>query len=88
MPRSVEVLNINSIVARGILATPQEETLLTVLRDGEAENDGPNKAENETGRSILDIRGTNIDELELLILEVVEDEVAVLQLVNIHLTFY
>jgi len=81
-PGQIEIVNVHARVPRRRTLEPEEQALLSIFRNGEAENDGPHQTQDQLLVRVHDVGGADVGQLQFLFPQVFEDEVAILKFMN------
>jgi len=90
LERDSEVLDIDVVVWLGLSSAPQEETFLggetffAETGDGETKNDGPDETESHLQVTVGDFFGSNVGELDTVVVDELECLTAILDVVDSH----
>jgi hypothetical protein len=88
VPARGEVAHFDLVIACRLPLTPQQETLLRTqtllvdVADGEAQNEGPDQAEDDLAVAVDDVLGADVGHLDAAALDVVKRLVDILELLH------
>ena len=85
VPARAEIPHLDLIIARRLPLTPQQQALartqalIVDVADGEAQDQGPDQAEDDLAIAVDDVLGADVGQLDLAALDEVEGDVDVLE---------